>query len=132
MRTIKARSTTSVRKTLPKNGESHFHSVGFCRLGQSNDVAYYSLPYLTAVLSIKLLACPRKSIAGMRFALSSATYKIGFPGWPEPNLDSVTGFGASIEKKGACTSPLFYFSGPFRAVLKWWLAKSTREPPWCL
>ena len=35
--------------------------------------------------------------------------KIGFPGWPEPILDSVTGFGASIEKEGACTSPLFHF-----------------------
>jgi hypothetical protein len=34
--------------------------------------------------------------------------KIGFPGWPDPNLDSVSGFGASIQK-GACTSPLFYF-----------------------
>jgi hypothetical protein len=22
--------------------------------------------------------------------------KIGFPGWPDPNLDSVSGFGASI------------------------------------
>jgi hypothetical protein len=47
----------------------------------------------------------------MRFALYLATYKIGFPGWPEPILDSVTGFGASIAKKGACTSPLFHFLG---------------------
>jgi hypothetical protein len=49
----------------------------------------------------------------MRFALYLATYKIGFPGWPEPILDSVTGFGASIAKKGACTSPLFHFQGLF-------------------
>src|SRR6266404_9490800 len=49
----------------------------------------------------------------MRFALYSVTYKIGFPGWPEPILDSVTGFGASIKKKGACTSPLFYFQSQF-------------------
>jgi hypothetical protein len=35
--------------------------------------------------------------------------KIGFPGWPEPILDSVTGLGASIMKKGACTGPLFRF-----------------------
>jgi hypothetical protein len=47
----------------------------------------------------------------MRFALYLLTYKIGFPGWPEPILDSVTGFGASIAKKGACTSPLFHFLG---------------------
>src|SRR5882724_9139715 len=49
----------------------------------------------------------------MRFALYSVTYKIGFPGWPEPILDSVTGFGASIKNKGACTSPLFYFQASF-------------------
>jgi len=36
------------------------------------------------------------------------TYKIGFPGWPDPNLDSVPVFwGVSLEK-GACTSPLFH------------------------
>jgi hypothetical protein len=43
--------------------------------------------------------------------------KIGFPGWPDPNLDWVSGFGGSVlRKKGACTSPLFrslavWFSG---------------------
>ena len=35
--------------------------------------------------------------------------KIGFPGWPEPNLDWDSGFGGSVQKKGACTSPLFHF-----------------------
>jgi len=39
--------------------------------------------------------------------------KIGFPGWPEPNLDSVSGFGVSIRNKGACTSPLFHFAAGF-------------------
>jgi hypothetical protein len=66
---------------------------------------------LTTVLSIKLAVPRGTTIAGMRFALYLATYKIGFPGWPEPILDSVTGFGASIAKKGACTSPLFHFQG---------------------
>ena len=33
------------------------------------------------------------------------TYKIGFPGWPEPILDSVTGFGASIRKRGLAPAP---------------------------
>ena len=41
--------------------------------------------------------------------LSPQLTKIGFPGWPEPILDSVTGLGASIMKKGACTGPLFRF-----------------------
>jgi len=70
-------------------------------------------PPLTTLLSIKLAVPSGTTIAGIRFALYLATYKIGFPGWPEPILDSVTGFGASIAKKGACTSPLFHFQGLF-------------------
>jgi hypothetical protein len=47
---------------------------------------------------------------------SSATYKIGFPGWPDPNLDSVPVFwGVSLEK-GACTSPLFHRGHFFMVV----------------
>src|SRR5439155_23695536 len=61
----------------------------------------------------------------MRFALYSVTYKIGFPGWPEPILDSVTGFGASIEKEGACTSPLFHFYWRLRRACE----KAARHPP---
>jgi hypothetical protein len=55
----------------------------------------------------------------------SATYKIGFPGWPEPNLDSVLVFwGVSLEK-GACTSPLFHSPGvPYR-----WLAGAGSSLP---
>ena len=34
--------------------------------------------------------------------------EIGFPGWPDPNLDSVSGFWGVNYKKGACTSPLFH------------------------
>jgi len=50
--------------------------------------------------------------------------KIGFPGWPDPNLDWVSGFGGSVlRKKGACTSPLFHFSNcVFRVV--------SRQIPW--
>jgi hypothetical protein len=70
---------------------------------------------LTAVLSANVSGPNGIALPGIWFALYLSTYKIGFPGWPEPNLDSVTGFGASIEKKGACTSPLFYFPRPFRA-----------------
>src|SRR6267142_5724476 len=77
----------------------------------------------------------------MRFALYSVTYKIGFPGWPEPILDSVTGFGASIKKKGACTSPLFYFQSQFfpsQPVVRREFTKSSQSgqilasgfPPW--
>jgi hypothetical protein len=55
---------------------------------------------------------------GILFARYLATYKIGFPGWPEPILDSVTGFGASIKKEGACTGPLFHFSGASASILR--------------
>ena len=46
-------------------------------------------------------------LPGIPFALYSSTYKIGFPGWPEPILDSVTGFGASITKRGLAPAPFF-------------------------
>jgi len=42
---------------------------------------------------------------------SLSTYKIGFPGWPDPNLDSVPVFWGVSSKKGACTSPLFHLGG---------------------
>ena len=45
----------------------------------------------------------------LHYILRQLKYKIGFPGWPEPNLDSDSGFGGSVQKKGACTSPLFHF-----------------------
>jgi len=35
--------------------------------------------------------------------------KIGFPGWPEPILDSVTGLGASINEEGGLHRPPFSF-----------------------
>ena len=81
----------------------------FCRLSLACLHVTTSHPKLNAVLSI-LTSCPDAyPIPGIRLALYLPTYKIGFPGWPEPILDSVTGFGASIEKEGACTSPLFHF-----------------------
>jgi hypothetical protein len=84
------------------------------------------------MLSINLLGCFQKSIAGIPFALFCTTYKIGFPGWPEPNLDSVTGFGASIEKRGLAPAPFSISQADSGHTSKWWLAKSTRERPWFL
>src|SRR5260370_11952367 len=65
---------------------------------------------ITAVVSIKSVVSRGTTIAGIRFALQLATYKIGFPGWPEPNLDSVTGFGASITRRGLAPAPFFISS----------------------
>jgi hypothetical protein len=42
--------------------------------------------------------------------------KIGFPGWPDPNLDSVSGFGVSIQK-GGLHQPPFSISGTFHYSL---------------
>jgi hypothetical protein len=64
---------------------------------------------VTTVLSVSFLPAAISLLPGTWFALYRCTYKIGFPGWPEPILDSVTGFGASITKEGACTGPLFHF-----------------------
>jgi hypothetical protein len=50
------------------------------------------------------------ALAGTTLALPLVTLKkIGFPGWPDPNLDSGSGFWGVNYKKGACTSPLFSF-----------------------
>jgi len=38
------------------------------------------------------------------------TYKIGFPGWPEPILDSVTGLGRQLQRGGSHQPP-FSFLG---------------------
>jgi hypothetical protein len=37
--------------------------------------------------------------------------KIGFPGWPEPNLDWSSGFGGSVQKRGLAPAPFFIFLG---------------------
>ena len=66
---------------------------------------------LTAVLSIIFHVSNIFVLPGIPFALYSATYKIGFPGWPEPILDSVTGFGASITKRGLAPAPFFISTG---------------------
>jgi len=51
---------------------------------------------------------------GMALALLELKYKIGFPGWPEHNLDCVSVLGGQLTE-GACTGPLFYF--PLRLPL---------------
>src|SRR5260370_37494904 len=60
---------------------------------------------------------------------SSPTYKIGFPGWPDPNLDSVPVFWGVSSKKGACTSPLFHFGQLFCHFSSWWLAGAALQLP---
>src|SRR5260370_36690652 len=60
---------------------------------------------------------------------SSPTYKIGFPGWPDPNLDSVPVFWGVSSKKGACTSPLFHFGQLFCHFSSWWLAGAGLQLP---
>ena len=116
MRPTAAPSKTKRQSTLPKNGEFRRHSVGFCRLALCNIVLSWPLPTLTAVVSIKSIVPRGTNIAGMRVALCLLTYKIGFPGWPESNLDSVTGFGASITRRGLAPAPFFISSVPQRTV----------------
>src|SRR5215467_13889173 len=52
-------------------------------------------------------------------------YKIGFPGWPEPILDSVTGLGRQLNEEGGLHRPPFSFpklstspAGSYRPDLK--------------
>ncbi len=44
--------------------------------------------------------------------LATLLKKIGFPGWPDPNLDWVSGFGGSVlTKRGLAPAP-FFIAGP--------------------
>jgi hypothetical protein len=132
MRQTAAPSKTKRQRMLPKNGEFRRHSVGFCRLARCNIGLSWPLPTLTAVVSINSVVSRGTIVAGMRFALSLLTYKIGFPGWPEPNLDSVTGFGASITRRGLAPAPFFISSLRQRIALsaipqQHWLPQSRFE-----
>ena len=93
---------------LPKNGESRLDSVGFCRIHACN-IGPSRLPQtLTVVLSMDSEVPRGTRTAGIRFALSFVTNEIGFPGWPEPILDSVTGLGRQL-RKGGLHQPPFSF-----------------------
>jgi hypothetical protein len=87
------------------------------------------LLYLTAVLSVSFSAPCRISLRGIWFALNSATYKIGFPGWPEPILDSVTGFGVSITKRGLAPAPFFISVGRLAAAQETTVSRSPMKQP---
>jgi hypothetical protein len=38
-----------------------------------------------------------------------ANKNIGFPGWPEHNLDCVLVFGGSVDRRGLAPAPFFVF-----------------------
>jgi hypothetical protein len=44
---------------------------------------------------------------------STTKTKIGFPGWPEPNLDWDSGFGGSVQEEGGLHQPPFSFLGGY-------------------
>jgi hypothetical protein len=80
---------------------------------------------LTPFLSCSCLVVNFVLQAGMRFALfwSNDVYKIGFPGWPNPNLDWDFGFGGSvIRKRGLAPAP-FFVLGLCRSK---WLVRGSR------
>src|SRR5215831_5670703 len=95
---------------LPKNVGPADVPVGFCSLllMQGNAPPSLSWPNCCAFNRLHRFSIDFRHLATDLHLLPQLT-KIGFPGWPEPILDSVTGLGASIMKKGACTGPLFRF-----------------------
>src|ERR1700676_87635 len=84
--------------------------VGFCRWKAAVLSGWMSNSGLTPILSCNCLVVNFVLQAGTRFALLSRkdVYKIGFPGWPDPNLDWDFGFGGSvIRKRGLAPAPFF-------------------------
>src|SRR3984893_10369145 len=80
---------------------------------------------LTLFVSCSCLVVNFVLQAGTRFALfwSNDVYKIGFPGWPDPNLDWDFGFGGSvIRKRGLAPAP-FFVLGLCRSK---WLVRGSR------
>src|ERR1700731_1760432 len=71
-------------------------------------------------------------LAARLLSLRTTIQKIGFPGWPKPNLDWDFGFGGSVQKRGLAPAPFFISLGRKASV-----QKMTREraagplPPAC-
>src|SRR5689334_1494763 len=88
-------------------------SVRNCRL--ETQPRHLSKPSrgLTAGFSMNCLRSTEARRTGIGVAILNETNtKIGFPGWPEHNLDCVPVLGGQLAE-GACTGPLFYFRSLF-------------------
>ena len=99
--------------------------VGFCRPESSIRTRKILNHTLTLILSIHSPPVNFPRNAGTPFALSSynVAYKIGFPGWPEPNLDWVFGFGGSVLRRRGLAPAPFFVLGDF---CPGWLVRSSR------
>jgi hypothetical protein len=90
--------------------ETPILSVEFSRLLYLCYRRFFSVSNLSLVLSYVYSDLQNEDIAGIPFALSMRNKtKIGFPGWPEPNLDWDSGFGGSVLEKGGLHQPPFSF-----------------------
>ncbi len=86
----------------------------FCRLSPALRTWQRQVWRLTTMFSITSYLYPRPSTAGTTVALLLATLKkIGFPGWPDPNLDSVSGFWGVNYKRGLAPAPFLFYPAVF-------------------
>jgi len=102
--------TEETLRTLPKNGESHRHSVGFCRLSR-NDILLFSAPLVANRRAFNQLGSFPWRIhrwhAVCSLTLNLQDWLPGVAG-TDPRLGYR--FGASITKRGLAPAP-FFISG---------------------
>jgi hypothetical protein len=96
---------------LLKNVGDSDDSVRFCRLHCSSFPSSHS--------GIPQILCNQTPVRQRQVGpllaqvllFFSPTYDIGFPGWPDPNLDSVPVFGGSVRLRGLAPAPFFISGG---------------------
>lgn len=96
---------------LLKNVGDSDDSVRFCRLHCSSFPSSHS--GITQILCNQTPVRRRQVGTSLAQVLLffSPTYDIGFPGWPDPNLDSVPVFGGSVRLRGLAPAPFFISGG---------------------
>src|SRR5438132_1743697 len=95
--------------TLPKNGESRRHSVGFCRIGACNISFPRPAAWLNAVLSIDSEVLCGNAYRWHAVCSLIRNVKDWLPGVAGTDPRLGYRFGASITKRGLAPAPFFIF-----------------------
>jgi hypothetical protein len=82
--------------------------VGFVRIHRVSDLSFTTNPHAFITLLAVFIAAPCWHAVCTNAGQQN---KIGFPGWPEPNLDWSSGFGGSVQKRGLAPAPFFILLG---------------------
>jgi hypothetical protein len=82
--------------------------VGFVGIHLVSDLSFATNPHAFIALLVVFIAARCWHAVCTK---ADQQNKIGFPGWPEPNLDWSSGFGGSVQKRGLAPAPFFILLG---------------------